>query len=508
MHAENPERPTTDWYYDNPVIPGFHPDPSVCRVGEDYYLVCSSFEYFPGVPIFHSRDLVHWQQIGNVLDRPGQFPLPPEAAASDGIYAPTIRYHDGRFWMITTNVSHGGNFIVTADRPEGPWSDPVWIDLPGIDPDLAWDEEGNCWCAYQGVGVARIDPETGKVLEGPLPAWSGTGLQWPEAPHLYRIGEWWYLMIAEGGTERGHTVAMARARSPRGPWESAPNNPILTHRGTAHPIQSTGHADLVTTPDGEWWMVLLATRPRGYTPGFHVLGRETFLTPVRWEDGWPLVGPVNLRERAPGRPQPPQATSRRDDFDAPRLDPRWISPRTRPDDSWSLTERPGWLTLHATGSTVDRPGCTLVGRRQQHPVSRTAVLLDPGSGRAGLSVRLDEAHHYDLEVADGQVSVIARIGPLRQSTATRSVPPGPVTLVITTSPPADGEPSGLHVAAPDTIAFHVGDDPLPLAELDGRYLSTEVATGFTGRVIGMYVTAGTASFDWFEHGPLDLPAHG
>ncbi|GGP79929.1 glycoside hydrolase family 43 protein [Saccharothrix coeruleofusca] len=521
MHTPDdrlPESQANDWYYDNPVIPGLHPDPSACRVGEDYYLVCSSFEYFPGVPIFHSRDLVHWRQLGNVLDRPSQLPLPPDAAASDGIYAPTIRHHDGRFWLITTNVSHGGNFIVTAERPEGPWSDPVWIDLPGIDPDLAWDEDGNCWCAFagadgpafHGVRIARVDPEAGKVLEGPFPAWAGTGLQWPEAPHLYRIGQWWYLVIAEGGTERGHTVAVARARSPRGPWEAAPNNPVLTHRSTNQPIQSTGHADLVTTPDGQWWMILLGTRPRGYSPGFHVLGRETFLTPVRWEDGWPHVGPVNLRERAPGPPRPLEVEPVRDDFDAPVLAPRWISPRSRPDDAWSLTERPGWLTLRATGSTLDRPGCTFVGRRQRHQDSRTAVLLDPGSGRAGLSVRMDEAHHYDLEVADGQVSVIARIGPLRQSTATRPVPPGPLVLTITTRPaaqrpPAEGEPSGLHVAAPDFIAFHVGDDPLPLAELDGRYLSTEVATGFTGRVIGMYVTEGTAWFDWFDHEPLDVP---
>ncbi|WNV87361.1 glycoside hydrolase family 43 protein [Umezawaea sp. Da 62-37] len=499
---------TTPRHYDNPVIPGFHPDPSVCRVGEDYYLVCSSFEYFPGVPLFHSRDLVRWRQIGNVLDRPSQLPLPPDASASDGIYAPTIRHHDGRFWMITTNVSQGGNFIVSAERPEGPWSDPVWIDLPGIDPDLAWDSDGNCWCAFQGVQVARVDPEAGKVLEGPFPAWSGTGLQWPEAPHLYRIREWWYLMIAEGGTERGHTVAMARARSPRGPWEAAPSNPILTHRGTDHPVQSTGHADLVTTPDGEWWMVLLATRPRGYSPGFHVMGRETFLTPVRWQDGWPVVGPVNLRERAPGRPLPVEEVPRRDDFDAPLLDPRWISPRSRPDEFWSLTARPGWLALRASGSTLDRPGCTFIGRRQEHPASRTAVLLDPGSGRAGLSIRMDEAHHYDLEVADGQVGVIARIGPLRQRLALRSVPPGPVTLVITTGPagerpPAEGTPTGLHVAAPDFIAFHV--DGERFAELDGRYLSTEVATGFTGRVIGMYATAGTAWFDWFEHSPLEGP---
>ncbi|MFE9750972.1 glycoside hydrolase family 43 protein [Saccharothrix saharensis] len=444
-------------YYDNPVIGGFHPDPSVCRVGEDYYLVCSSFEYFPGVPIFHSRDLVHWRQIGNVLDRTSQLPPLTDAAAFGGIYAPTIRHHDGRFWLITTNVSHGGNFVVTAERPEGPWSDPVWIDLPGIDPDLAWD--------------------------------------------LYRVGEWWYLLIAEGGTERGHTVAMARARTPRGPWQPAPTNPILTHRGTDLPIQSTGHADLVTTPDGDWWMVLLATRPRGFTPGFHVLGRETFLTPVDWVDGWPRVGPVKPRERATGSWQPVEPYPTRDDFDTADLAPQWISPYARPRDSWSLVDRPGWLTLHATGSTLDRPGATFVGRRQQHPDCRAAVRLDPGSGRAGLSVRLDEAHHYDLEVVDGRAAVIARIGPLRERVADGPVPPGPVTLVITT------RTAGVDRGAPDVVGFHVDDDPVPLAELDGRYLSTEVATGFTGRVIGMYVTEGTACFDWFDYEPTSGTRH-
>ncbi|MFE0517158.1 glycoside hydrolase family 43 protein, partial [Streptomyces sp. NPDC058964] len=246
--------------YDNPVIPGFHPDPSVCRVGEDYYLVCSSFEYFPGVPLFHSRDLVHWRQIGNVLDRPGQLDLPDDTPASGGVYAPTIRHHDGRFHVVTTDVGRdGGTLLVTAEDPEGPWSDPVRIDVPGIDPDLAWDEDGNCWCAVAGCAVARIDPLTGKVLEGPLPLWSGTGLRDPEAPHLYRIGEWWYLILAEGGTALGHGVAAARARSPRGPWEPAPGNPVLSHRGTGLPIQCTGHADLVEAADGTWWAVLLGT---------------------------------------------------------------------------------------------------------------------------------------------------------------------------------------------------------------------------------------------------------
>ncbi|MGP3960211.1 glycoside hydrolase family 43 protein [Nonomuraea sp. 3N208] len=492
--------------YDNPVIGGFHPDPSVCRVGEDYYLACSSFEYFPGVPIFHSRDLVHWRQIGNVLDRPSQLDLPPETSASAGIYAPTLRHHAGRFYLITTNVSGGGNFIVTADRPEGPWSDPVWIDLPGVDPDLAWDEDGSCWSAVSGNQVARIDPEAGKVLEGPYPIWSGTGGKYPEAPHLYRVDGWWYLLMSEGGTERGHAVSIARARSPRGPFEPGPVNPILTHRGTDRPIQSTGHADLVQAADGGWWMVLLGTRPRGHSPDFHVLGRETLLTPVTWVDGWPVVGPVEERHPAPDAWHPFPETPSRDDFDGETPALCWVSPRGRPDGSWSLTERPGWLTLHATGPTLDRPGHTFIGRRQQHHDCRVTARLDPGSSRAGLSVRIDEAHHYDLEVSDGQARVIARIGPLRQCVAEHAVPPGPLTLALDfrtrdiLPPSATGpaaEPLGIEGRGPDTIAFSA--DGVLLAELDGRYLSTEVATGFTGRVIGMYVIEGSASFDWFEY---------
>ncbi|WP_406129109.1 glycoside hydrolase family 43 protein [Streptomyces sp. NBC_00989] len=477
--------------YDNPVIGGFHPDPSVCRVGEDYYLVCSSFEYFPGVPLFHSRDLVHWRQLGNVLDRPGQLNLPDDTPASAGIYAPTLRHHDGRFYLITTEVSGKGNFIVTADRPEGPWSDPVLVDVPGIDPDLAWDEDGNCWCAVAGVKVARIDPTTGKVLEGPLPIWSGTGLQHPEAPHLYRVGDWWYLLLAEGGTAHGHSVSIARARSPRGPYEPAPANPILSHRSTDLPIQSTGHADLVSAPDGTWWMVLLGTRPRGWFPGFHVLGRETFLTPVEWVDGWPRVGPVQEQHPAPEAWHPFELPPVRDDFDAPTLAFSWISPRSRPEDSWSLTRRPGWLTLDATSGPV------FLGRRQQHFDCRASARIDPGSGRAGLSVRMDEAHHYDIEVAGGAASVVARIGPVRQCIASRPVPSGPVTLAV------DIVATSADTRAPDTLTFSVEgpEGAVELAELDGRYLSTQVAGGFTGRVVGMYVTEGEAAFDWFDYQP-------
>jgi beta-xylosidase len=509
--------PETQHTYRNPVIPGFYPDPSVCRVGEDYYLVCSSFEYFPGVPIFHSRDLVSWRQVGNVLDRPNQLELPPGTEASHGIFAPTIRHHEGTFYMVTTNMTIGRHLIVTAHDPAGPWSEPVYLDLPYIDPSLAWDDGGNCWLTLSGTMNYRIDPATGEVFEGPIHLWSGSGGQYPEGPHLYRIGDWWYLLLSEGGTHTGHAVSVARSRTIEGPFEPGPANPILTHRSTGLPIQATGHADLVEDTRGNWWMVLLGIRAKGQWPPFHVLGRETLLAPVRWQDGWPVVEPVEEEMPLPqGIPAPAEEkTETREDFNGQTLGHYWISPRSRPDSSWSLTERPGWLTLFAAGPTLDRSGATIIGRRQQHHDCRASTRVDPGTGRAGLTIRIDEAHHYDLEVSGGTARVTGRVGPFHEVIAECPVPAGPVELTITTRttnplPPAvtsadqlavPGAPLGVKPAGPDTVAFAVdtGDGPAVLAELDGRYLSTEVAAGFTGRVIGMYVTEASAAFDWFDY---------
>jgi xylan 1,4-beta-xylosidase len=490
----------------NPVIPGLHPDPSICRVGEDYYVVCSSFEYFPGVPVFHSHDLVHWTQLGNALERPSQLRLPPDMPASSGIYAPTLRHHDGRFWLIVTNVCDGGgNLLVTAIDPAGPWSDPIWLPgVTGIDPDLAWDEDGTCWCTSAGVQQVRIDPHTGETFGPPRPVWSGTGGKAPEAPHLYRIGDYWYLLIAEGGTERGHGVSVARGRTPNGPFEPCPANPILTHRSTHHPIQNTGHADLVQAPDGSWWMVLLGVRPSGGSPGWHVLGRETFLVPVSWVDGWPVVGELDLDMPAPPWPlHPGPVVPDRDDFDLSELQPCWVSLRSRPEQHCTTKERNGWLTLHARGSSLDDPDVVFVGRRQQHLSCRARTLIDPAKGRGGLAVRLDEQHHYEIEAASGEVTVLARIGPLRTVVAYQPVPAGSVVLGIQAT--AAQSPHGV-CAGPDTLSLGVEEPDgtfTVLSTLDGRYLSTEVAGGFTGRVIGMYASAGTVHFDWFDYEPLD-----
>jgi beta-xylosidase len=472
----------------------------VCRVGDEYFLVTSSFTWFPGVPVFRSSDLVDWQQIGNVLDRSSQLDLSATRSwASLGVYAPTLRHHDGRFWMITTNVTEAGlvNFFVTTEDPAGPWSDPVTIDVAGIDPDLAWDDDGNCWVHHARGAVfrARIDDTTGDVLEGPEQTWSGTGLAYPEAPHLFVRDGTWYLLIAEGGTERGHAASIARSPSPTGPWEGCPANPVLSHRSTPSPIQNTGHADLVEAPDGSWWMVLLGVRPRGTSPGFHVLGRETFLTSVEWVDDWPVVSAVEL-----GSGPPPEPTGR-DDFDGPTLHPAWISPRRPAADFSSLDTRPGWLTLTGADHGLDDPLPAFAGRRQQHLDSRTRALVDPGSAaEAGLAVVLDDTAHYEVAVRGDRILARARAGPFHQDLGDAPAPSGPVVLRIETAP---------HPQGPDTVTLGYEDPDerfVVLAGLDGRHVSTEVAGGFLGRVVGVYAVGGTAAFDWFEHGELD-PGH-
>lgn len=214
--------------YRNPVIPGYHPDPSVCRVGDTFYLVNSSFQYFPGVPIFQSKDLVHWQQIGNVLDRESQLPL-KGASSWLGIYAPTIRYHEGTYYMITTNVGNGGNFMVTAKDPRGPWSEPVWLKQQGIDPSLYF-ENGKCYMVSNpgdAIWLCEINPKTGEQLTESRKLWQGDGGRYPEGPHIYKKDGYYYLLISEGGTELAHRLTIARSRNIEGPYESNPNNPLL-----------------------------------------------------------------------------------------------------------------------------------------------------------------------------------------------------------------------------------------------------------------------------------------
>ena len=508
--------------YRNPVLPGVHPDPSVVRVGEWFYLVNSSFEMFPGVPIYRSRDLVHWESLGYVLTRDSQLPL-GAAKPSGGIFAPTIRYHAGTFYMITTNVSHHGTFFVTATDPAGPWSEPIWITGPGgIDPSLFFDDDGKVYLtstgSAPGIYQAQIDIASGKLLTRPRIVWKGTGGRYPEGPHLYKIAGRYYLMISEGGTEYGHMVTMARASSPWGPFEPCPRNPILTHRDTplSQPIQATGHADLVEDAEGNWWMVFLGIRPQG---GYywHHLGRETFLAPVRWDaQGWPVINegkPIALDMHVRGLPARPTAIAPvRDDFDAP-LGPAWNFLRNPVPASYSTTERRGWLTLHGTAVPLDQTdgvSPTFVGRRQEHLSARIAARIDFAPAREG-----EEAGLVLYRAPQQRYQIGVRQNGGRREVFVRQTVGAYLSTVTATAPAPGKDPLILQIEAePDRYTFAWRPSPdrsdkgtlQPMGAAETRLLSTEVTGGFIGTYVGMYALAPSgdpspapAAIDWFDY---------
>ncbi len=499
--------PTLAQGYRNPVVPGFHPDPSICRVGDDYYLVNSSFQYFPGVPVHHSKDLVHWEQIGYCLTRPSQLPL-EGADFWGGIYAPTIRYHEGVFYMVVTNVSGGGNFYVYTDDPAGEWSDPVYVDRPGIDPDLFFDDDGRSYFLSSTMELCEIDLATGRLLSEPRTLWRGTGGRYPEGPHLYKKDGYYYLMIAEGGTEYGHKETIARSREIYGPYESNPANPILTHSnigGALSPIQGTGHADLVEAHDGTWWLTFLGFRTQ--SGSHHLLGRETFLAPVRWDEGaWPVVnadGTVALEMTCPTLSQvtfAPQPA--RDDFTDSRLGLAWNTLCRPHPDEIRLDERAGWLRLHATTTPLDVADSPLfLGRRQEHIRFTATALMDysglQAGAKAGVTTYMSYNYGYDLSVerrADGAFLVLDyRLGLIRHREAEVPLADGPIYLRMT--------------GTADTYSYAYstdGEEFLTVGTVDSNLISTETAGGFTGVYLGMYAYSGqedgsVADFDWFEY---------
>ncbi|MFA9556776.1 glycoside hydrolase family 43 protein [Evansella sp. AB-rgal1] len=510
--------------FKNPILPGFYPDPSICRVGEDYYLVTSSFAYFPGVPIFHSRDLVNWEQIGHVLDRPSQLPLEGQGV-SRGIFAPTIRYHDGVFYMITTNVGAGGNFFVTAKDPAGPWSDPYYLDAPGIDPSLFFDEDGKVYYhgtrpapegeKYSGnweVWLQELDLETKKLIGEPIGLWRGAlrDVIWPEGPHIYKVDDYYYLMISEAGTGHHHAVSIARSKTITGPYEGNPGNPILTHRhlGKEYPIVNVGHCDLVETQHGEWWAVGLASRI--YGGYYRNLGRETYLLPVIWEDGWPIMSPgtgkLEMEYPLPTLPEGKSVIpSVCDHFDNVKLDLKYNFLRSAEGEFYSLSERPGFLRLKLRPqklSELDTP--SFVGRRQQHIDFATSTVMEftpeKENEEAGIVLLQSNEFHFRFvftKKRDGE-SVV------------RLVKCAGGEEEVLQEMPLNVSKLYLKVAARgQDYSFYVGetsDSFEPLMEnVDGRILSTDVAGGFVGAELGLYASSNGESsdnkayFDWFEY---------
>ncbi|MEE4540375.1 family 43 glycosylhydrolase [Streptomyces sp. V4-01] len=491
----------------NPVVRGVAPDPSVCRVGGDYFLATSTFDFLPGVRLHHSTDLVNWRLLGGAVTRPAQYRRdgrPGEVT----LYAPTLRHHDGRFYLACTNVADGqGNFVLSTDDPAGEWSDAAWVDTHAFDPSLLF-ADGTCYYTRRTLAPlpdgrlgpvvqCEIDPATGAKL-GPMreltPDYAGFSSNDIEGPHLYKIGAWYYLFSAEGGSWKGHMQTCGRSRSPWGPFEPCPDNPVITHRHrVGHPIQTLGHADLVDAPDGSWWAVMLGTRHLA-DGGFvfhHNLGRETFLAPVEWRDGWPVVGAegtIELRTRT-ARPLPSNPAS------------TVAGPRTLWAAGWSTQGLPAaGLTGDASAGSFTLPygrpldseeraaGVGALFLPQQEDDARfTAVLAaaPEAPAAAGVAVHASPRHHYTLLAGtgpDGVREVVLRRTVDDMAVEQRVALPGtgPVRLRIE--------------ATVQRYAFFAADGDQPYESVGAgaaRLLSAETAESFVGCQFAL-VAAGDA----------------
>jgi alpha-N-arabinofuranosidase len=505
----------------NPIIAGFYPDPSLCRVGNDFYLVNSTFAYFPCIPIWHSTDLVHWKQLGNVIDRPSQIGSMAGLHISEGMYAPTIRHHASKFYVICTLIGGKGNFFVTADQPQGPWSDPTWLpDIGGIDPSLFFDESNNAYVVHNGgppddkslynghhaIWIRQIDLQTGRAIgEKHLLVNGGTDLSkhpsWIEGPHLFKHKDFYYLIAAEGGTEAGHSEVVFRSRDLLGPYVPYSNNPILTQRDLPaklnDPFTCTGHADFVQLPNGDWWSVFLGCRP--YEDGMFNTGRETFLHSVQWTDGWPIILPAQtpLPRIFPRPPLPPATSSSspttgsfdwNDSFDQPTLDPRWLFIRT-PSEKWyslnhALRIEPRPVSL----SSTDNP--SFIGIRQQHATfsASIAITINPATPDcdAGLAAFQNEGHWFFLGINTGQNKIFLE----QMNASDTDLKQNPAPDILATAPVQKGQTVQLKIEGNGRLCnfwFKSTGDWINLkSQVDASTLSTIKAGGFQGVTLGMF----------------------
>ena len=531
----------------NPVIPGYYPDPSICRVGDDYYLACSSFEMWPGIPIFHSRDLAHWEQISNAVSAENGFHMERNAGVG-GCMAPTLRYNHGKFYIINANFADKGNYIVTAEDPRGPWSEIHWLDdVPGIDASIFFDDDGSAYIMgtgnvwdngagkkERGIWLAAYDVENFRMLGEPVTIFNSAlrvGSS-PEAPHLYHVGDYYYLIIAEGGTEHFHAVMVARSKDLFGFYEGFPANPVLTHRhmGFTCPITNVGHADLVELPDGSWYAVMLASRLIG---GNHKnLGRETFICPVVWERDWPLFSPATGRVEweypspacLPEWNCPPEPAF--DDFDGDKLGLYWTFWGTPGADTCKLGDSRVSLKcvrqslndelrpMRMDGVRSEENFAAYLARRQRQPDCSAACALRfaPNEGeKAGLAVVQGMNHqvHVYLTRENGVQALRVDV-----STADYNCPPyfpgfESRTCVETVAHAAWDAPDvvlKIAMAGQDWAVWYgaTREDMKLLARLDGGVVNPEKVGCMVGTMLGMFATGSgkesdnRAEFDWFE----------
>ena len=496
--------------YRNPVIPGFYSDPSICRVGEDYYLITSTFEFFPGIPVFHSKDLINWNQIGHVIHRREQFPN------GLNIFAATLRYHQGTYYMITTTVMGEGNFYMTATNPAGPWSDPIFIDVEAIDPDLFFDEDGKVYVISSTFDLAQIDLSTGQLVTEKRKVWHGTGGRYPEGPHIYKKDGYYYLMASEGGTEEAHQVTISRSNNIWGPYISNPANPILFHANIAgmdKAIHGVGHADLVQAHDGSWWITFHGYRSVTGYPVHHTIGRETCMAPVSWPiGGWPEVngnGTISVDMRVPTLPQVPIAPKPTTiNFEEP-LGLEWNYIQIPEQKNYELNTKKGTLSLIGSDLTIrpigEKRSPTFVGRRLTDLgfESITRLSFDPKNKNeeAGM-ILYNNGSHFDIIVTtDGDrryLQVKLMFGQNTYRSNEIHLKPGYVDLKIS----GTGQ-EFTFAYAQEGQEFQVVD------RADARFMSSETLGWFTGVYVGLYATGNgqqskaKATYEWFEYRSMD-----
>lgn len=523
----------------NPILTGFYPDPSIVKVGPDYYLVNSTFSYFPGLPIMHSKDLKNWKQIGNVIDRPEQMDFMGERLTR-GLFAPGISYHNGTFYVTCTDIDHDGNFVVTAKNPAGPWSNPVKLPrVRGIDPSIYFDESTDkayiiynsdapdrkpLYSGHRTIRMFEFDPVNLKVIgEEKQLVNGGVDLSkkpvWIEGPHILKHNGWYYLYAAEGGTSVNHSEVVLRSKDVWGPYVPFEGNPILTQRelpaDRKDAITSAGHAQFVEGPDGKWYSIFLAVRP--YEGDYYNTGRETFIAPLTWNNDWPMIEhgekaiayryPVTFKEVKQKGALPQSGNfAYTINFDK-ELDPSFLFMRTIDKSSYALSKKEG-LTLKLKPETIMEMGNpSFIGKRQQHLYStaETELTFTPKSDKekAGFVILQDEGHFYFLCKSKAQDKDVLQ---LYQSK------PRSKDMELLTEVPLDAKVGklGLRIESQgDQYRFYYATDAknwqLLKDKVDGKFLSTKVAGGFIGCLYGLYATSSgepttnSASFQYLKY---------
>jgi xylan 1,4-beta-xylosidase len=525
----------------NPVLPGFHPDPSILRVGADYYIATSTFEWYPGVRVHHSTDLVHWRALGGILTERRLLDL-AGAGDSCGIWAPDLSYVDGQFHLVYTDVASFSsgywdpqNYLVTAPDLAGPWSDPVVLHGRGFDAALFHDEDGTTWMLsmtadwrpghnrFAGIQIQQYDRGRRRLVGAERHIFDGTAAGLTEAPHLYRKDGWYYLVTAEGGTSWEHQVTVARSRHLLGPYQTDPAGPMLSSWGRPElPLQKAGHGSLVSTPDGRWYLAHLTARPYT-TRGRCVLGRETAIQEVDWPDGeWPRIEggipaefvavPLTADQVAD---QVAERGEERDDFTAPVLGPEWSTLRRPATPDWvDLTSRPSHLRVYGGQSPVGRQRPSLVARRvtAKRCALATEMRFRPANYRqlAGVTayyntrnwhyayVGVDDAGRRLLQVLScdngrrtAHEASRVDVSDL-ESVCLRVVFDGP-TVVFGYRPPG----ADVWRDLPGELDATILSDEYAATVVDGE----PEAWGFTGAFVGLWVQdlgadGGYADFDW------------